>query len=195
MISSSFISAQSNALLSFFPYYILREWYFSTISKKQLITKHGEWYRKHWVCRTTEPSSRSVFTAANWRGDDHRQFVKCSPPFCVCFYFKFFLWLLCCRFVFLFCCCRAEMAKHSADPFSMYRNSCVKKASRFSLFLYSCIMQLFQRNENKNKIYRSWESWWEKKIIIKRRKIRHFCYVSIAVAFDTSWRWYWWAVD
>jgi hypothetical protein len=87
------------------------------------------------------------------------------------------------------------MAKHSADPFSMYRNSCVKKASRFSLFLYSCIMQLFQRNENKNKIYRSWESWWEKKIIIKRRKIRHFCYVSIAVAFDTSWRWYWWAVD
>ena len=52
--------------------------------------------------------------------------------------------------------------QNTADPFSMYRNSCVKKASRFSLFLYSCIMQQFQRNENKNKIYRSWESWWKK---------------------------------
>lgn len=83
-------------------------------------------------------------------------------PFVFVFILNFFFGFFVVVLYFFFCCCRAEMAKHSADPFSMYRNSCVKKASRFSLFLYSCIMQQFQRNENKNKIYRSWESWWKK---------------------------------
>ena len=74
-------------------------------------------------------------------------------PFVFVFILNFFFGFFVVVLYFFFYCCRAEMAKHSADPFSMYRNSCLKKASRFSLFLYSCIMQQFQRNENKNKIY------------------------------------------